>query len=139
MYYPVKNFTQISSTYGYRELYGRAQFHNGIDIPVPENTKVYSTLSGVVIFVGFDNSGYGNCVIILHNNGFKSLYGHLSENFILNLGDTVLTNQLIAFVGPKILSNGKFNGNTTGVHLHFSIFNSDGKSVDPNTFVYEKK
>lgn len=138
MYYPVKNYQNISSPFGYRELFGKQNFHNGIDFPVSQNTEVYSTLAGTIIYASFNNVGYGNCIIILHNNGLKSLYGHLSEKYIVKIGQEVFTHQLIGYVGPKILSNGKSNGNTTGCHLHFSLFNSDGKAVNPLDFKLKK-
>ncbi len=122
--------TYISSHFGYRELNGKNNFHDGIDFPAVQNTKVYSTMSGVVINSSFIN-GYGNTVIILHSNGTKSLYGHLSEKFLVHNGQHVSQKEVIATVGPKYLSNGKLNGFTTGPHLHFSIFNSDGKQVNP--------
>lgn len=138
MYYPTKNFTNISSYYGYRMLWDKQNFHNGIDFPMPEGSNVYSTLEGTVIYAGFNNVGYGNCIIILHNSGIKSLYGHMSETFIVKVGQVVNSHQLIGFVGPKILSSGKTNGNTTGCHLHFSIFDKGGKTVDPLKFNLKK-
>lgn len=138
MYYPTNNFTQISSNFGYRELWGKSNFHNGIDFPISQGSPVYSTAQGTIIYAEFNKVGYGNCIIILHNNGIKSLYGHLSENYIVKVGQTIGSHQLIAFVGPKILSNGVPNGNTTGCHLHFTIFDKNGKSVDPLSFNLQK-
>ena len=138
MYYPTNNFTTISSPYGYRQLWGKTNFHNGIDFPMPQGSNVYSTMNGTIIYAQFNNVGYGKCIIILHNNGLKSLYGHLSENYIVRVGQTVYSHQLIGYVGPKILSNGKLNGNTTGCHLHFTIFDRNGKTVDPLSFDLQK-
>lgn len=137
--YPVDNYSQISSKYGNRVVFGKPNFHNGIDFPVKENTKVYSMSNGIVKFAGFNKSGYGNCIIVYHENGYSSLYGHLSDNFKVTIGDNVKCGELIGFVGPKILSNGITNGFTTGVHLHFSIFSKDGKSIDPLLLNYTKK
>lgn len=120
----------ISSYFGYRDLNGKINFHDGIDFPAIPNTNVYSTMSGIVINASFLN-GYGNTVIILHSNGTKALYGHLSETFIVNNGQNISQGEVIGKVGPKYLSNGKLNGFTTGPHLHFSIFNLEGKQVNP--------
>ncbi|MCX8074422.1 MAG: M23 family metallopeptidase [Clostridia bacterium] len=129
-YYPVKENKTVSSYFGYRDLLGKTNFHNGIDFPLKEGTSVFASNSGVVVYGGF-NTSYGNCIIILHNNGYKSLYGHLSENFVVKNGDYIYAKQLIGFVGPKMLSNNILNGVTTGPHLHFSIFNNLGKHIDP--------
>lgn len=126
---PIKS-NLISSYFGYRDLYGKTNFHDGIDFPAPPNTNVYATQSGVVINSSFIN-GYGNTVTILHQNGTKSLYGHLSETFFVYNGQTVSQGQLIGKVGPKYLSDGRLNGFTTGPHLHFTVFNQDGKQIDP--------
>ena len=120
----------ISSYFGYREIYGKSNFHDGIDYPAPENTPVYATKSGIITNASF-LTGYGNTVIILHSDGTKSLYGHLSEFFLVHSGQTISQGELIGKVGPKYLSNAKLNGFTTGPHLHFTIFNENGKQINP--------
>lgn len=124
------NTNYISSYFGYRELNGKINFHDGIDYPATENTLVYATKSGIVTNTSFLN-GYGNTVTILHSDSTKSLYAHLSEDFLVYTGQTVSQGQVIGKVGPKYLSNGKLNGFTTGPHLHFTIFDSNGKQIDP--------
>lgn len=138
-FYPVKNNNIISSYYGTRNLFGRYHFHNGIDIPSPVGTSVHSLSNGIVSYIGFDANGYGNFIIILHQNSFKSLYGHLSNNIPVNIGDNVILGQVIAYIGPKILENGKQNGNTTGPHLHFTVFDNKGKTIDPLSLKYKKE
>jgi len=139
-YYPT-NYLTITSHYGNREIYGVKNFHNGTDFGAPKNSKVYSISSGVVTFVGFLN-GYGNSVIIKHNNGITSLYGHLGEEFLVSTGDTVSSHEQIGYVGPKYLSNGILNGFTTGPHLHLTIFNSNNSTINPlslNFIKYNKE
>lgn len=114
---------------------GKQNFHDGLDIPAPFGTSIYAADDGVIINSSFIR-GYGNCIIILHNDGKKTLYGHLSENFIIKKGDYVKKSQHIGYVGPKFLSNGSLNGYTTGTHLHFSIFSNTGKSLNPLDFKY---
>lgn len=135
LYFPI-NSRSFSSYYGYRELFGKSNFHDGVDIPATTGTNIYACNNGVIITACF-LKGYGNSIIILHDNGNKSLYGHLSENYIVKNGDYVKKGKHIGYVGPKVLSNGVLNGYTTGPHLHFTIFLSDGKTIDPLTFEYE--
>ena len=134
IYFPIKNKTYtITSKYGYRTL-NYYHFHNGIDIALSEGTKLYSMADGVVSFIGY-SKGYGNNVIITYSNGYKSMYAHISSNFIVKKGQYVTAKELVAFVGPKYLQNGKLNGMTTGPHLHFTIY-KNGKHVNPLSIKY---
>lgn len=126
------DYLSISSDYGKRKLDDSTHFHNGIDFLAPTSSKVYATSSGIVLEVDFSNV-YGNYIIILHDDGFKSLYGHLSENLTVNVGLSVNYGDIIGYVGPKFLANGRLNGMTTGPHLHFSIFDINGSPIDPKT------
>lgn len=129
LYFPIKNKNYyISSYFEYRTL-EYYHFHNGIDIPLVEGTSLYALSDGVVSFVGFI-SGYGNSVIITYNNGYKSLYGHCSETYIVEVGQNVKAKQKVALVGPKYLSDGNLNGFTTGPHLHFTLYYNN-KIIDP--------
>ena len=134
--YPTK-YTDISSYFGYRELFGKTNYHDGTDFLAPQGSEIYAINSGVVIHVGFLN-GYGNSVIILHDNGLKSLYGHMSKNYTINLGDSVLKGDTIGYVGPKYLEDGRLNGNTTGPHLHLTIYDKNGTRIDPLKIIEKK-
>lgn len=123
-------YTTISSKYGNRNIFGSNNFHNGIDFLAPQNSKVYACSSGVIIEITFSTS-YGNYILIEHSNGYRSLYGHLSEEKIVNIGDYITRADYIGNVGPKYLSDGKLNGITTGPHLHFTVFNENGDTIDP--------
>lgn len=120
----------ISSYFGYRNIFGSRSFHNGIDFPVPQGTPVYSTQTGIVKYCSFIK-GYGNSVIVQNIDGNTALYAHLEENYIVKVGQEVNQGEQIAIVGPKYLSNGILNGLTTGPHLHFTIYNNDGNAIDP--------
>ena len=124
----------ISSNFGYRILFGKTNFHDGIDFAIPNGSPIYATNSGIIITSSFLN-GYGNSIIIKHYDGNKSLYGHLSENFIVQNGDSVEQGELIGYVGPKYLSNGTLNGNTTGPHLHFTIIGINGNFINPSELI----
>jgi len=83
--------------------------HDGIDFAIPENTRVLSAASGVIISAG--TGLYGLTVVIEHPWG-RSYYGHLSS-LAANIGEQVSPNQLIGYSGSS--------GVTTGPHLHFGI------------------
>ena len=129
LYFPVrKKKYYISSYFGYRTL-GSYHFHNGIDIPLVEGTPIYSLSDGIISYTGF-LSGYGHTVIIKYNNGYKSLYGHCSPNYIVQPGQNIKAKEKIAYVGPKYLPNGRLNGFTTGQHLHFTLYYNN-KLINP--------
>jgi len=86
--------------------------HLGIDIAAGEGAPVYAADSGVVAYAGPIGGGYGNLVQIDHQNGYSSLYAHLSQ-INVRCGQGVSQGQLIAFAGST--------GNSTGAHLHFEI------------------
>lgn len=113
---------KVTSRYGlrYDPIDGKLRHHNGIDIAMPEGTPVASAAPGRVVFSGIA-SGYGNCVIIEHENGLTSLYAHNSVNLV-RTGDVVDKNRVIALSGST--------GRSTGPHLHFEV-RKDGTPVDP--------
>lgn len=89
----------------------------------------------------------GYSVIISHKNGLTSTYGHISESFLVSIGESVSKGQKIAKVGPKYVSkkseytdnSGKYtNGATTGPHLHLAI-SKNGKKIDPIQVISIKK
>ena len=136
LYFPTKKKNYyISSYFEYRTL-GTYHFHNGIDIPLVENTPLYALSDGVISSIGFI-SGYGHSVIIKYNNGYKSMYSHCSPNYIVKVGQTVKAKQKVAYVGPKYLPNGKLNGFTTGQHLHFTLYYKN-KLINPLSIKYTK-
>lgn len=86
--------------------------HRAIDIGAPLGTPVVAADSGYVVYAGWDDSGYGNLVIIDHGNGYRTLYAHLSS-FSVTTGQSVAKGERIGAVGST--------GNSTGPHLHFEI------------------
>lgn len=97
-------------TQKYGDTYTDPKGHTGIDYACPEGTPILASADGIVMFAGWDNTGYGNCVIILHNGKTATLYAHLSVI-------TVLPNQKVK-QGDIIGYSGN-TGNSTGDHLHF--------------------
>jgi len=104
---------RITSGFGNRNdpLYGQRQFHCGIDISANVGTPVRAAAPGKVIFSGW-KAGYGNCVILRHENGFITVYAHNSRNLASADGD-VKQGETIAYSG--------MTGAVTGAHLHFEI------------------
>ncbi len=86
--------------------------HNGIDIASLYGAPVYASRSGKVRMAKFDRTGYGFTIVIDHQDGWSTLYGHL-EGFLVHKGDWVQTGQMIARLGGT--------GNATGPHVHFEI------------------
>jgi murein DD-endopeptidase MepM/ murein hydrolase activator NlpD len=96
--------------------WGQKHSINGTDISTPCGSEVYSANSGVVVESSDGwNSGYGNYIIIKHQNGIYSLYGHLSLRLV-EIGDEVEKGELIGYVG-----NTGYTIGPTGCHLHFEI------------------
>ena len=120
--WPVPNTHNITSGYGYR--WGTT--HTGLDISngVTDETIVASD-GGTVTWAGYDDSGYGNYVIIDHGNGYQTLYGHCNSIYV-SIGDYVSQGQTIAGMGTT--------GDSTGTHLHFEIRLGSSR-LDPSGFV----
>ncbi len=111
----------VSSQMGYR--WGK--LHKGIDIARPSNPTIKAADNGVVTFAGWDSGGYGNKVIINHQNGFTTLYGHMSS-ISVRVGQTVSKGQAIGIMGAT--------GDATGVHLHFEV-TKNGALQNPLSFL----
>lgn len=87
---------------------------NGVDIGAARGTPIYAAANGIVIIVrnnGAWNGGYGNYVVISHDNGSQTLYSHM-KNAIVSPGP-VFNRQIIGFVGAT--------GRASGPHLHFEV------------------
>ena len=121
--YPVHEDAYFSSPFGNRN-YGSGR-HFGIDIAAPAGTPVFASDGGRVIQAGWNGGGYGNWVVIDHENGFKSVYAHNSA-VIVHTGQHVHQGQLLALVGST--------GDSTGNHLHFEI-RVNNKPQDPLTLL----
>lgn len=118
-----------SSSFGWRTLRGKPNYHRGVDLAAQYGTTIYAADAGTVIFYGWDTYGLGNCVKIDHGNGIVSVYGHCSRlNSNVYLGKKVYQGEPIAYVGST--------GNSTGNHLHFGLFyKSSGTFFDPWPYI----
>jgi murein DD-endopeptidase MepM/ murein hydrolase activator NlpD len=99
--------------------------HPGIDISGKEGDAVYAADSGVIVYAGWNNWGYGNVIVINHANGWQTLYAHLSAYFV-SCGGFVYQGNTIGAVGTT--------GNSTGPHLHFEMM-YNGVRVNPHDYV----
>lgn len=105
----------VTSKYGYRmhPKLKRREFHRGTDMKAKMKTPVYATADAMVEYAGMHKkSGYGRLVILKHNYGFKTLYGHLNK-VVIKSGTFVRKGDLIAYTGNTGLSNGP--------HLHYEV------------------
>jgi len=120
--YPVQS-KYITSHYGMRKdpINGALNFHTGLDLRADIGTTVVAALDGVVS-VTAENWLYGKHIIISHDNGYKTLYGHLNS-FSVKQGERVAR-------GKKIGESGN-TGYSTGPHLHFTIYDKNNKLVNP--------
>lgn len=112
----------ISSGVGMRvdPIDGKLRHHNGIDIAIQEGTPITAVAAGVVVYSGL-RSGYGNTVLVEHDNGMVTLYGHNSR-LMVSPGQPVGTDTVIALSGNT--------GRSTGPHLHFEAWQA-GVNVTP--------
>ena len=96
----------ITSNFGAR--WGRQ--HKGIDLKVYIGDTIRSAFSGKVRMVKYDRGGYGKYIVIRHNNGLETIYGHLSKQLVEE-DQTVRAGEVIGLGGNT--------GRSTGSHLHF--------------------
>ncbi len=132
--WPVPGYRTITSGFGGRQLYGRYDYHTGIDISgyAVNGKPIVASNSGTVIKsvghypnVSYASPGYGNYVIVDHGGNNFSVYGHCSRVYV-GVGDYVQQGQTIARVGTS--------GNSTGAHLHFEI-RLNGEATNPAPLV----
>ena len=89
--------------------------HDAVDLAVPLGTPIHAAATGIVTASkdnGLYNGGYGNFVMISHNNGSQTLYAHMKKTAVSN-GDHVTQGDVIGYVG--------MTGLTTGPHVHFEV------------------
>ncbi|SFV49767.1 M23/M37 peptidase [hydrothermal vent metagenome] len=120
------NYRRVSSKFGYRihPVTKKRDFHSGLDLPAKYGTPIYAPADGVVEYAK-KKGAYGNFLLIAHNYGFKTAYGHLSK-YAVKYGDYVQKGDIIAYIGST--------GRSTGPHLHFEIRYLN-KWLDPAIFM----
>lgn len=109
--------------------------HTGQDILAPYGTPIFAVDSGVVTTIYYEenanyfscNGGYGNLVVVTHDNGMQTYYAHCSAIADIYVGQRVTAGENIAFVG----STGRSYGN----HLHIEV-HINGRKVDPSPYLF---
>jgi murein DD-endopeptidase MepM/ murein hydrolase activator NlpD len=112
----------LTAPFGVRNdpLTGNEGFHQGIDISTAEGQPVYATADGVVETAAYSGD-YGNMVVLTHNFGLSTRYGHLSR-FAVATGADVKRGEVIGYVGAT--------GRATGSHVHYEVL-VNGTPIDP--------
>lgn len=123
--WPCPSCTYITSRFGPRThpITGAYKNHTGLDIGAGYGAAIVAADGGTVVLAEV-YGGYGNCVMIDHGNGYKTLYGHMSSIAVSN-GQSVSQGDTVGYVGST--------GVSTGPHLHFEI-HSGGSRIDPEQF-----
>lgn len=111
--FPIKGGGRITSGFGFREspIYGKTEFHSGVDIAAPKGTNVLACFDGTVAEAGV-NKYLGNYIILDHGKGFYTTYGHC-DRLVAKEGMKIREGEVIAKVGST--------GDSTGNHLHFAM------------------
>jgi len=115
--------------------------HRGVDWIIVPGTDVRVAKKGKIIEEAEDSHTYGRYVLALHDDGFGTLYAHLSKKFV-ETGDAVEAGQVIGLSGGVPGSDGA--GQSTGYHLHFEVrvpghLDSNKYNVDPLVYLDAKQ
>jgi murein DD-endopeptidase MepM/ murein hydrolase activator NlpD len=100
--------------------------HAALDYSGSAGDPVYAVDSGVVVYSGWSNFGYGNLIVIDHGNGWVSAYAHLNDVYVY-CGQSVFQGATIGPMGST--------GNSSGPHLHFEL-SINGAKVNPELYIY---
>ena len=111
----------VTSAFGPR----RYRFHYGIDLRLKVGDSVRSAFSGKVRIIDYEARGYGNYIVIRHDNGLETVYGHLSVVLVAH-NQRIKAGELIALGGNT--------GHSTGPHLHFET-RYIGNAINPANII----
>lgn len=117
--YNPHNLLPVTNLLGISQYYHPG--HPGIDLRAGLSTNVVSINKGQVKHIEYSGIGYGNRVIVQHENGLKSMYAHMGH-IDARLGEYVSAGELLGQVG--------MTGMTTGPHVHFEIYDQD-QAINP--------
>ena len=121
-------FNYMTSGYGWRFIFGRNDFHLGIDIwgYGCYGAEIHASASGKIVVADHNGyTSYGKYVVIDHGSGIMTLYAHCS-NLAVNVGDAVHQGDVIAYCGDT--------GMVTGAHLHFE-YRINGQTYNPLEYI----
>ena len=114
---------KIVSDYG---ASGGGERNDGINIAAPTGTQVHAAAAGTVSYCGNELKGFGNLVLIRHDNGYITAYAHVGS-ILVNRDQRVSAGDAIATVGQT--------GDVASPQLHFEIRASDKRPVDPRSLL----
>lgn len=129
----------VTSPYGYRRRFRR--MHKGVDLKVQIGDTIRAAFDGKVRLTRYERRGYGYYVIVRHENGLETVYGHLSR-FLVKPDQFVKAGDPIALGGNT--------GRSTGPHLHFetrfmgyainpaAIFDFENHTTHTDQFTFTK-
>ena len=129
--------TKITSKFGPR----RRRMHNGIDVKVYIGDTIRAAFGGKVRMVKYERRGYGKYVVIRHENGLETIYGHLSKQLVNE-------NQYVE--AGEVIGLGGNTGRSTGSHLHFEtrflgqainpalLFDFEKQDIVADTYLFKK-
>lgn len=114
----------FTGSYGIDTVNGAHRTHKGIDIAASKGTDIVAARAGTVVYAGWDGGGFGNLVIIEHDNGTHTYYAHNSA-ILVSVGQFVAQGEHIAEMGST--------GRSSGCHCHFEIRSGNyaGKYISP--------
>lgn len=118
-HFPTLHGTRLNSPYGIR----KHRLHRGVDMHISIGDSIVAAYPGKVVVSKYNRRGYGHYVMIEHENGTRTLYGHLKKRLV-NVGDVVEGGQLVGWGGNT--------GRSSGPHLHFEIRYGE-VNIDPAT------
>jgi murein DD-endopeptidase MepM/ murein hydrolase activator NlpD len=120
------NSARVTSTFGFRihPIYQDNDFHAGMDIAGPYESPIYATADGTVRFSDWQ-PGYGRLIIIDHQYGYRTYYGHLAKALV-KTREKVHRGQMIGLMGST--------GTSTGTHVHYEI-QHNGSPTNPAKFL----
>ena len=100
--------------------------HNGLDFDGDFGSPIYASDTGVIVYSGWSDRGYGNLIVVDHDDGWQTFYAHLMDGTLLPCGSNVQKGQLMASMGST--------GNSSGPHLHFEL-RLNGSPMNPWLFL----
>lgn len=119
--FPLPTHYRVTSEFGFR----RARHHYGIDLKLNIGDSVVAAFDGMIRIAKSQRGGYGKYVVIRHNNGLETVYGHLNK-ILVKEGQTVTAGEMIG--------EGGNTGRSTGPHLHFEV-RYLGQAINPRDMV----
>ncbi len=99
--------------------------HRGLDLVAETGTPIMASADGVVVFAGYERRGYGNLIVIEHDESTRTVYAHNRRN-IVQKGQRVKQGQTIAYMGRT--------GLAFGTHLHFE-YRVNGEALNPELYL----